>query len=642
MTPLHRFPIVVGLLAGCLVGIVALRGGGPSERRPDPVLRAPADDPLLARGAGPSGSAEVTLGWWRYRADPADVGRRRGWRHGAWRGRPVRVPFVPNARPVTGAGAARGYAGSVGWYARVLNAPRPGRYALRFASAHHRATVWIDGRRVREHAGAYEPFSATARLGAGRHVIAVRVDWRHPERLERMGWARAWFNYGGLNRPVTVARLGPTSLGALTVRTRLLRGRRARLDVSVRVGNRRGARRVALAATLRHGGRAIRLARRSGSGARLPASSGTLLRARTTTTVRFTAVVPRAQLWSPGRPALHALQLRVPGEATLRRRVGLRAVRVRRGRLELNRRPLRLLGAGLPPDARGHGDALTASDERRLVSGLRALGANATRSQLPLSQSLLERLDAAGILVWQQIGPWEPAAAWRSTTPRARRSARDRALRTVDAQQAHPSVLTWTLTNEAAGQGRPAQLRWVRDLARRLHERDPGRPVAADLWGRHLPRKAGPLYAELDALGLTDYVGWYEAPDAPGVQAALVRERIARLRALFPAKAVVVTEFGAVGTDRLPDRAFGGERFQARFLAQRAQLLAGTGAVDGMLVWNLRDYALRPDFRGGSVVRLKPGLRLTPGLNEKGLFDFAGRPKPALHGVRRAFARTRR
>nr|MBA3746509.1 hypothetical protein [Solirubrobacterales bacterium] len=59
--------------------------------------------------------------------------------------------------------------------------------------------------------------------------------------------------------------------------------------------------------------------------------------------------------------------------------------------------------------------------------------------------------------------------------------------------------------------------------------------------------------------------------------------------------------------------------------------------VSGVLVWTLRDYALRPDFVGGSIARRRPELTLAPGLNEKGLYDFDDRPKPALRAVRRAF-----
>ena len=60
--------------------------------------------------------------------------------------------------------------------------------------------------------------------------------------------------------------------------------------------------------------------------------------------------------------------------------------------------------------------------------------------------------------------------------------------------------------------------------------------------------------------------------------------------------------------------------------------------LSGTIVWNLRDYALRPDFRGGSVRELRPSLTLEAGLNEKGLYDFAGRAKPSLAAVRAVYA----
>jgi hypothetical protein len=56
-----------------------------------------------------------------------------------------------------------------------------------------------------------------------------------------------------------------------------------------------------------------------------------------------------------------------------------------------------------------------------------------------------------------------------------------------------------------------------------------------------------------------------------------------------------------------------------------------------MLIWSLRDYALTPAFTGGSFARIATGVRLTTGLNEKGLFDYAARPKPAAGIVKRAF-----
>jgi hypothetical protein len=38
------------------------------------------------------------------------------------------------------------------------------------------------------------------------------------------------------------------------------------------------------------------------------------------------------------------------------------------------------------------------------------------------------------------------------------------------------------------------------------------------------------------------------------------------------------------------------------------------------------------------VLLRRPDLKLRVGLNEKGLYDYGGRPKPALAAVRRAFA----
>ncbi|MEA2193947.1 MAG: beta-galactosidase, partial [Solirubrobacteraceae bacterium] len=223
-------------------------------------------------------------------------------------------------------------------------------------------------------------------------------------------------------------------------------------------------------------------------------------------------------------------------------------------------------------------------------------------------------------------------------TPPKIAAARDRALRVAEAGQAHPAILAWTLTNEAAGNGQPGLQEYIRQTAPRLRELDPTRPVAADLWGRMLPNRAG-VFGDLDAIGLTDYVGWYEALDeSPTAQAAKTRERIARLRGLFAKKPIVMTELGAAGSARTAGAAFGSLDFQAALLGRRLRELGDAPGLSGTIVWNLRDYALRPDFRGGSVLELHPGLTLTPGLNEKGLYDFTGQAKPALAAVRRAYA----
>jgi hypothetical protein len=352
--------------------------------------------------------------------------------------------------------------------------------------------------------------------------------------------------------------------------------------------------------------------------------------------------VARPALWGPGHPALYELSLSAaPGSTPLRQAVGLRELRREGRRLLLNGRPLRLIGAGLPPDAEGHGDALTAADQDRIVKQAQAIGANTVRSQLPLSDELLSRLDAAGILVWQQIGPFDKAGSFWAQTSGRRALAGARALRTADREAAHPSILAWNLVNEVSGQGHPrGQARYVDSLARRLHERTPGIFVVADVWGTHLPRSGGLLYGHLDAIGLTEYIGNAEGAGAPVRELdERVRTMLRRVRDALPDKPIVITEFGANGNGRNRAGRPGSVLYQARLLTRRIGFYARRDDIAGMLIWVLRDYAVAPGFRGGTLRAKAPGVQLSEAFNEKGLFRYDGSAKPAVTAVRRAFAR---
>src|SRR3712207_1682481 len=176
-------------------------------------------------------------------------------------------------------------------------------------------------------------------------------------------------------------------------------------------------------------------------------------------------------LWAPGHPVLSELRLEVPGEAGWTERVGLRELRWAGGRLRLNGAPLRLRGASLHEDAPGRGDALRPADMDLAVRRLQTVGANATRSQHPLNPALLERLDAAGILVWQEIGPIDAPGNWTSNTPAERRRALERAQKSALQTRIHPSVMTWNLANEVARNGHTGgQAAYIDTAAKMLRE----------------------------------------------------------------------------------------------------------------------------------------------------------------------------
>jgi beta-galactosidase/beta-glucuronidase len=518
----------------------------------------------------------------------------------------------------------------VAWYRTGIDVDvgADGDYAIRFESVNHRASVYVDGRLVVRHTGAYLPFEARTHLAAGHHTLLVRADWRSPAAMKAQAWHRVWFNFGGIDREVTIRRLTASEVDAPAIVTRLQPDGSAVVDVTAHVRNRGAARAVPLEGRL--GPYDLHFA---------PVKLG----AGRSATVRARVAIARPNLWAPGHPALQTLRLTVPGESGWRSKVGLRDLRWGGGRLWLNGRPLVLHGASLQEDAAGRGDALTAADMDAVVRRLRAIGADATRAQHPLNPALLERLDGAGILVWQGIGPVDPPGAWTATTPALRRQGLRRVRLNVVQARTHPSVLTWNLANEVANNGHAGgQAQFIDSAAQLVHRLDPGRPVAVDVWGTHMPARAGFMYRNVDAIGGTNYEGWYgDLHASPQTVDAHILDWLARLRAAFGGKVLAVTEFGAEANTLNASAAPGGLDFQAELVARHIRIYRAQPWLSGMLVWNLQDFALSPTFAGGSVRRQAPDIALVRGINQKGLFTYGGRAKPAAAVVRRLYAEVR-
>ncbi|MDQ3740161.1 MAG: hypothetical protein M3389_04375, partial [Actinomycetota bacterium] len=579
--------------------------------------------------------ARVALdGEWFVREDPRAIGTGHGWQNGTYGGNPARLPFVPNARKITGAEGVKSHEGSVAWYRTTFRVPDDGRYALRFESVNHKATVWVDGKPVGEHVGVYLPFEIDLDLEEGEdHTLVVRADWRDPEAMKAEGWHRAWFNFGGINREVTIRPVPDADVIAPTVRT-IVQGEDARVQVSAAVRNVGGSPDpIELRGTLRRG---------DNDPIDVDFPPVTVPPGRSER-VTATVTVEDADLWSPGSPTLYDLELRATdgGLAGWEGRIGLREIRRSGSSLLLNGRPIKLRGASLHEDAWPRGDGLHAEDMDQIVESLKALGANATRAQHALSPALLERLDAAGILVWMGIGPVDAPGAWTSRGPRLEAQARERVRDSVAQLQTHPSIFAWNLANEVHPQGHPAgQAPYIAAASRELQERDPSRLVALDVWGSHPPTEDTPMYRHVDAIGWTNYLGWYEQPYAtPEELAELIRTKYDALRAVFPDRVILVTEFGAEGSTRNLEDQPGGLGFQADLLRTHIRTYAATPDLAGMLVWNLRDFAVAPSFNGGSITEVVSDISLVPGLNEKGLHTYTGKPKPAADAVREEFAR---
>ncbi len=610
-----------------LAGVLVLVASAESDATTTPVVLAPhGGAPTIY--AGPGDRAQLD-GLWRYRGDADDNGMAKGYQAGNFGGELVRVPYVPDATHISGERGVRVFRGTVGWYRTKLEVPADGIYAVRFESVNHKAQVFIDGKRVGAHTGEYLPFEVQTFLRAGaRHTLVVRADWRGPAAMKRDGWHRLWFNFGGINRGVSIRKIGPSELRHPMLRTRLSGGVAA-VNLSVHVHNNGDPRPLAAKGTLSRGDRKIQF----DFPAKPVAKEGTEV-------LESSVRIENPELWSPSAPNMWELELEIPGEATYRARVGLREVRTDGSRLLLNGAPIRMRGASIHEDVFGRGDALRPADQDRVVEQLKTIDANATRTQHPLDPGLLERLDAAGIMVWQGIGPTDAPGAWTSRGERRLKVAKDRVRTTFRQDQLHPSIITWNLANEVAGNGHDGgQVPYIDSMAEELHNVDPSRPVALDIWGAHPPRKTSRIYKHIDMIGWTNYIGWYEATHAPASELRkLIRTRLSKLRKVFPDKVIAVTEFGAEANGRNKTTSPGGYAFQSHLLDLHLQTYGAIPNLAGALVWNLRDFAVAPTFYGGSIKTMVPGIKLVRGLNQKGLFDVRYKAKPAVKVVSSRFA----
>ncbi|MGX6449295.1 glycoside hydrolase family 2 protein, partial [Patulibacter sp. S7RM1-6] len=582
--------------------------------------------------AGQDGRWTVGGSWLR-RADPTDEGVKAGWeRDGSAEGwSAVGVPDIWNA----GDNSAASQAGGVVWYRRALRLPavprerRGGRWILRFERVSVRGTVWIDGTKVADHRGAYEPFEATIpaeAVGKDRRVnVVVRTDNRRqlsdfpPASTQKDGTpGGGWWNDGGIPREVGLRYADALDLSSVQltpdVACRTCSGTlRARVAVTnVTGGTRKGELLVRVA------GREQRL-----GGFRLKAGESREVVGRLT--------VPRPRLWSPRRPTLYVADARVrltagdrAGEQVARYRVrtGFRSVRIVAGRLQLNWKAVNLRGTGVHEMDVQHASALTDEGQDELLRQARDLGGLVIRGHYPFHPRILEEADRLGLLVWSEIPVYQVRQSQLG-----KRRVRDDALgqwRTMISTNAHhPAIFTWSAGNELTTNPGEPIAHYFRS-ARRVKDRmDPSRPMS---YARQHGTAYGCVaaYAPIQLLGLNDYFGWYGAPGTTLADPANLGPWLDALHACHKQQALMITETGAEANHDGPATDAGTYAYQAAYAAYHLAVYRSRPWLSGALWWGLREFRVRPNWSGGNPFPQSPW-------HAKGLIDLNGYRKPAWH-----------
>jgi beta-glucuronidase len=198
--------------------------------------------------------------------------------------------------------------------------------------------------------------------------------------------------------------------------------------------------------------------------------------------------------------------------------------------------------------------------------------------------------------------------------------------------QNHPSVLLWSIGNEFETPPPPAEAAYISGAVALAHKLDPTRPVAMAIndWPG-VPCQSA--YAPLDMLGFNEYFGWFDEGGGATDDRDALSPFLDSLRACYPKKALMVTEFGFEGNRNGPVEERGTYQFQSNSAAFHLGVFASKPWLSGAMYWILQDFAAWPGWTGGDPWP-------DPPIVQKGLIDTYGGLKPAFSVVSRIFHST--
>ncbi len=580
-------------------------------------------------------------GFWRFALDATGAGRADEWWRGPLAGA-IDVPVPASYNDLFVERNLRGHVGDV-WYQHILFIPRGWdgqRIVLRFDSATHRATVWIDEHEVISHEGGYTPFEAdiTELVRGGQEVrITVVVNnelsWHsvppgvieeRPYGPRKQHYYHDFFNYAGLHRSVWLHAIPLAHIDDLTVVTDLGGDGREGNDGIVRYTASVAALTDAAAADsvratlLDHDG----VVAASGDGAQ-----GAL-------------TVPAAHVWKPGRGYLYQLRLELvrDGEVVDRytQPVGIRTVRVDGIEFLINNEPFYFRGFGMHEDlavrGKGHDPVSMVHD----FDLLRWTGANSLRTaHYPYAEEVLDYADQMGIVVIDEtaavgmnlgigagmfLGGTNVTFTEDTIGSVTQRVHLDAINELITRDKNHPSVVMWSIANEPESHT-DESVTYFEPLFAAARAADPTRPVS---FVNVMLAPAGQckLAQFVDVVMINRYYGWYfMAGELPIAEMALEQEL--NKWSELEGKPIIITEYGA---DAIPglrsaDSVAWSEEYQSALLEAYHRAFDRVDAVVGEHVWNFADFATTD-----SLMRVDG--------NKKGVFTRDRKPKLAAHTLR--------
>lgn len=514
-----------------------------------------------------------------------------------------------------------------GWYRRAIDgrALDPAmRHVLELDAVGNVADVWLNGRHLAHHAGAFTRFRVdlTPALDyAGENVLLLRADNSDPQPgsttqhvIPLLG---DFFVHGGIYRPARLISVPPSHIDlfddggpGVYATSRVLESDRAEVDVLVRLAGAQAGQELAIALV-------------DADGAEVAAQVDFIAAGQEE--ARLTLHVAKPRLWG-GRadPYLYRLTAVLrEGSRVLDRveqHIGIRSIRIEPDEgLFLNGQHFSLRGVSRHQDQFGQGWALSEDDHARDMAIIAEMGANSVRvAHYPQAEEWFDLADRYGMMVWAEV-PFVNKVGFGDVeaAPELAANARTQLIEMIRQNYNRPAIVTWGIGNEvdidlAFGRlGPKADARpLLRELNALAHREDPTRPtVIADCCEGTPGEKVDylpVLTGEADLMGYNRYFGWYYG------EVGDLGPHLDVLHAQHPAVPLSVSEYGAGGAltqhsddpEGWPTNVTGRpqpEEFQAWWHERSWPQIRERRYLWGSWIWNMFDFSSRIRREGDAI-----------------------------------------
>ncbi|WP_106795879.1 glycoside hydrolase family 2 TIM barrel-domain containing protein [Rhizobium sp. H4] len=304
--------------------------------------------------------------------------------------------------------------------------------SLVFDAAMADSVVYLNGEEIVAHKDGYTPFEArlTGKLLKGENLITVKIDGSENPTIPPFGGRIDYLTYAGIYRDVWLKVTDPVSIRNLKIETTDVLALEKSATVRVYIANPEGR---SFSATVT---------------ATLKQADGTVIATAATETIgdrtrlSFGGLTGIA-LWDITDPTLYevAVELRTEhGSDRVSSRFGFRTAEFTPEGFLLNGRPLKLRGLNRHQSFPYVGYAAGRSAQERDADIMKSvLKCNIVRtSHYPQSKWFLDRCDAIGLLVFEEIPGWQHIgdADWQ-------KESIENVRRMIERDWNHPSIIIW-------------------------------------------------------------------------------------------------------------------------------------------------------------------------------------------------------